>query len=225
MSDIESSGRENKRNPILVLAGAGLLGVALALLLFGGSLFNRGQALNAVGDGSYQGQPSLLTQVPEFEQVQPETVKLPSSNSLPKVGEKAHDFTLSGLDGNIVTLSELREQPVIVNFWATWCAPCRIEMPELQAAFEKHQDQGLVILALDQDEPPDVVQKFFFDEMGLTFTPLLDEEGIISQLYGVFNFPATFFINGEGVITAIHHGPMTQAQIEGYLSDTVFPQG
>jgi peroxiredoxin len=137
------------------------------------------------------------------------------------VGNLAYDFQLQDLNGRSVSLTDFRGQPVIVNFWATWCAPCRIEMPELQATYEKYKDDGLVILALDQDESPEIVRSFFYDEFGLTFTPLLDVEQEVAQQYGVFNFPSSFFINADGVITAIHRGPALQSQLEEYLADMI----
>ncbi|KPK04657.1 MAG: hypothetical protein AMJ56_17050 [Anaerolineae bacterium SG8_19] len=136
------------------------------------------------------------------------------------VGDQAYDFTLSDLDGNPVSLANFRGQPVIVNFWATWCAPCRIEMPELQEAFEKYKGDGLVILALDQDEPVEVARSYFYDEMDLTFTPLQDEGSAIATTYGSFGvLPSTFFIDSDGIVQAIHRGPLTLGQIEGYLAD------
>jgi thiol-disulfide isomerase/thioredoxin len=111
---------------------------------------------------------------------------------------------------------------VVVNFWATWCAPCRIEMPELQAAYEKHQADGLVILAIDYDELPNQVRSFFYDELGLTFTPLLDKGGQVTEQFGVFNFPSTYFIEPGGKVAAIHRGPMVAEQVEEYLAQ-IFP--
>jgi cytochrome c biogenesis protein CcmG/thiol:disulfide interchange protein DsbE len=141
------------------------------------------------------------------------------------VGDTAYDFTLQDLNGNTHTLSDYRGQPVIINFWATWCAPCRIEMPELQAAFERYEEDGLVILAIDNDEPPDAVRAFFYDEMDLTFTPLLDDGAEVSDLYSVFNFPSTYFVNAQGEVTAIHLGPMVESQIDGYMADILLTEG
>jgi len=94
-------------------------------------------------------------------------------------------------------------------------------MPELQAAFEEHQDDGLVLLAINRDEAEVVVQDYFVSELGLTFTPLLDPGAVVNDLYEVFNMPTTYFINGDGVITVVHRGPMTESQIDDYLSETL----
>jgi peroxiredoxin len=95
-------------------------------------------------------------------------------------------------------------------------------MPELQEAYEAYEDQGLVILALNEDEPVDVAREYFEEEMGLTFTALQDEDSVIATAFGNFGTPpTTFFINPEGNITVIHRGPMTFNQIEDYLSETI----
>ena len=148
-------------------------------------------------------------------------VVLPESGPPLQVGDLAYNFTLSDLEGNQVALDQFTGRPLIVNYWATWCGPCRIEMPHLQNTFEARQEDGLAILALDQNETAQEVTGFF-DEFGLTFTPLLDEGQATSENYGVGRIlPTTFFINAEGEVTAIHRGPMTQSQIDGYLMETI----
>jgi peroxiredoxin len=211
----------NGRNPLILFAGFLLLGAALALVLFGGDLFGGGQSEVPVVDDT--GETAVLDQVPEFPTAQSSVAEIPPSNpgGILEVGEEALNFTLPDLDGNPVSLADFSGQPVIINFWATWCAPCRIEMPELQAAYEAYQDEGLVILALNQDEPADLARDYFKDEMELTFTALLDDNSAISIAFGTFGLPTTFFINGEGTITVIHRGPMTLEQIEGYLEETI----
>jgi cytochrome c biogenesis protein CcmG/thiol:disulfide interchange protein DsbE len=209
------------RNPIIIFIGFLLLGAALALLLFGRNLFagTGGEEPATVGEAEV----TVLDQVSELpsnnsntDQPQPARE---SGNGL-SVGDRAYDFTLDDLAGDPVSLSDFRGQPIIVNFWATWCAPCRIEMPELQEAYEKYQDDGLVILALDQDEPADVAHAFFYDEMDLTFTPILDEGSEIATSYGSFGvLPSSIFIDSDGLVRAIHRGPVTLGQIEGYLAD------
>ena len=94
-------------------------------------------------------------------------------------------------------------------------------MPELQATYEKYQDDGLIILALDQGESPEMVRSFFYDEFGLTFTPLLDTDQTVAEQYGIFNYPTSIFIDGDGIITAIHRGPVLQSQLDEYLADTI----
>jgi len=202
---IEEEGEGNGRSPLFIFAGFTLLGIALALLIFGSNLFDRKE------------ETTVLPQIPSTSGV----ASLPSGTDTLQVGNLAPDFKLQDLAGNPVALSDFQGQPVMVNFWATWCAPCRIEMPELQAAYETYRDDDLVILALNQDESPEAVRSFFYDQFGLTFTPLLDIDQEIAKQYGVFNYPSTFFINSEGVVTAVHRGAVLQSQIDDYLADTI----
>lgn len=220
-SEVKTAEATNGRNPIIIFLGFLLLGAALALLLFGGDLFGGTQdEVPVAGDA---GEVPVLDQVAEFPTAESSVAEIPPSNpgGVLEVGEKALNFTLPDLDGNPISLDDFRGRPVIVNFWATWCAPCRIEMPELQEAYETYRDEGLVILALNQDEPVDVARAYFEDEMGLTFTALQDDNSAIATAFGTIGLPTTFFIDGEGAIAVIHRGPMTLSQIEGYLEETI----
>jgi thiol-disulfide isomerase/thioredoxin len=125
------------------------------------------------------------------------------------------------LEGRQVTLAEFKGKPVVINFWATWCPPCRIEMPEFQKAFEEYQEDDLVILAINEAEEPEMVRAFFYDEMGYTYTPLLDEEGKVAGTYGAIGLPSTFFVDAAGEVTAVHRGALTQAQLQNYLAETI----
>lgn len=139
----------------------------------------------------------------------------------PIVGRLAPDFTLKTLDGQTVTLSELRGRPVLINFWASWCGPCRLEMPHLQAAYEQYQDKGFTVIAVDVkfDEGPEAVRAFI-DELGLTFLVVKDETGAVEiDKYNVLGYPTSVFIDRDGVIQYVHRGPMTKDFIEDKLKD------
>ncbi|MCB9491582.1 MAG: TlpA family protein disulfide reductase [Dehalococcoidia bacterium] len=123
----------------------------------------------------------------------------------PALGEPAPDFVLveSG-SGKRVSLSDFRGQPVVLNFWATWCVPCRTEMPDLQAAYDS---EDVVVLAVNWQETESVVQGFL-DEFGITFPTALDSEGRVREFYGVVGLPATFFIDPDGILRARNFGPV-----------------
>lgn len=201
-------GGPNGRNWPLLTGGLVLL-IAIALIFIYG-LNPRGQSSTTLTNSAVS--PLGRNQV-----------TLPDSGPPLQVGEAPYSFTLPDLEGNQVSLDQFIGRPLIINYWATWCGPCRIEMPHLQNTFEAHQEEGLVLLALDQDETTQEVTNFF-DEFRLTFTPLLDVGQATSENYGVGRtLPTTFFINPSGEITAIHRGPMTQSQIDGYLQQTMPP--
>lgn len=112
---------------------------------------------------------------------------------------QAPDFTLKDLSGNTVSLRELRGKVVFLNFWATWCPPCRLEMPAMEQLHKEFSDQGLVVLAVNFRESPDEVRSFL-KQHGLTFTTLLDEQERAFGLYRAWSLPTTYLINKNGEI-------------------------
>jgi peroxiredoxin len=216
-SQFDPYGRQKASGrPVLLLLGFVVLGIALAFVLFGSDLFDpRPGPITTTDSG-------ILDSVTQFATSDPIVAQLPGDIAgAPQVGSEAPSFVLADLAGNPVSLADFRGQPVIINFWATWCAPCRIEMPELQAAYEQYQADGLVILAVNREEDLATVQAYFVDEMGLTFTALLDEQAFAANVYNVFNMPTTYFVDPAGMVTAVHRGPMTTGQIDGYLANTI----
>jgi peroxiredoxin len=139
-----------------------------------------------------------------------------SAEVAPKVGAQAPDFTLNDLNGQEVTLSDFRGQPVLINFWATWCPPCRIEKPFLEKAYEKHKGEGFVILGVNMRESEETVRAFV-NESGTTFPVLLDGSGFVIRLYKVYAAPTSFFVDKEGIIIDKHMGPLSQKGIEARL--------
>jgi peroxiredoxin len=141
----------------------------------------------------------------------------PNLEIAPVIGARPPEFSLFNLEGDELSLGSFKGQPVVINFWATWCAPCRVEMPAIQSRFEKFRDQGLVVLAVDFDEPGEIVADFR-DEFGLTFEILLDPGAEVQKLYRNRSYPTTFFIDPDGVIQAQHFGPMTEGQLDNNLA-------
>jgi peroxiredoxin len=196
------------RRVSLLLAGFILLAAAVAVILLGGTLLGK------------KGEEDALAGVPRLSSSTPQVLDLRAAEAL-EVGQQAPDFTLPDVAGNEVSLSGYRGQPVIVNFWATWCAPCEIEMPELEQAYQERKDDGLVILAVNRDEDRGAVERFFYEELELSFTPLLDDEARVNSLYRIVGLPTTFFIDAEGIIRAVHRGVLTPSLIDEYLLQTV----
>jgi len=138
----------------------------------------------------------------------------------PQVGHPAPDFTLPILEGLPMRLSDLRGHPVIINFWATWCPPCRAELAEIQAVHEQYADQGLVVLGVDVREDIPTVSAFV-KEIGLTY-PILLDMGLASNDYLVRLLPTTFFVDRQGIIRAVYSGPMNAAILEERLR-SIYP--
>jgi cytochrome c biogenesis protein CcmG, thiol:disulfide interchange protein DsbE len=136
-----------------------------------------------------------------------------NSMSAPQTGFPAPDFTLYTPTGETYTLSELKGKAVLVNLWATWCPPCRAEMPAIQAIYDEYKDQGFVVLAINmtaQDNALNIAP--FLAEYGLNFPVLLDETGEISTVYQLRSLPSSYFINRAGVISeVVIGGPMAEA--------------
>ncbi|MFQ5804296.1 MAG: peroxiredoxin family protein [Candidatus Methylomirabilales bacterium] len=119
----------------------------------------------------------------------------------PQVGYLAPDFALPSLDGKTVRLSDFRgKKGVFINFWATWCPPCRLEMPTMEQVYQEYQSRGLEILAVSIDVGSKSVVKNFMREFRLTFPALLDPKGEVMHLYRLFSIPGSFLIDKRGII-------------------------
>lgn len=119
--------------------------------------------------------------------------------------------------GEAIKLSDLRGQVVVLNFWATWCAPCKVEMPEFEQAYQANRDNNFTVLAVNNSETVEQVVTFR-DQLKLSFPFVMDEEGGIQREYGVVSYPSTYILNEEGVIIAKQFGPMTGEQIETLIA-------
>jgi peroxiredoxin len=112
---------------------------------------------------------------------------------------KAQNFILNDLNGSEVSLEDYRGKIILMNFWATWCLPCRIEMPSMQKLYTKFKDNGFTILAIDLQEDADSVRSFK-DQYQLNFPILLDSDGSVGEYYGVISIPTTYLIDRDGYI-------------------------
>ncbi|HEY8820303.1 MAG TPA: TlpA disulfide reductase family protein [Dehalococcoidia bacterium] len=134
----------------------------------------------------------------------------------PKIGALAPDFTLPGLDGTPVRLSDLRGKTVLINFWATWCGPCRKEFPELVKLVQQQGDRGLVVLAVDVSESRDDVARFA-QEFGATFPIVLDSDSSVVQSYRLIGLPTSLFVDRDGILRAQQLGPLSEASLTAKL--------
>ncbi|MEK7439600.1 MAG: redoxin domain-containing protein [Chloroflexota bacterium] len=182
------------RATLLIMGGGMLIGLAIGALVLIGLPAAQGAAATPAGTNANNN----------------------SNFPAPIVGSPAPDFTLKNIEGRDIRLSSLNGQPILINFWATWCGPCEIEMPAIDAAYRKYRDQGFVVLAVDDDEPlADVV--VFFKKHNLAFEALLDPGTKVTDLYRVRAFPTSFFVGRNGRILSMQIGTMTEKQLEGHL--------
>ncbi len=134
----------------------------------------------------------------------------------PTVGSRAPEISLVDLDGKPVSLADYRGKPVVLNYWASWCGPCRDEFPELKAALAAHAADGLVVLGVlfKDDVAP---AKDFMAKQGATWTTLADPNDVASAAYRVVAPPTTFFIDRDGVVRDLQVGGMTADQLTRHL--------
>ncbi len=128
------------------------------------------------------------------------TVAVAGSSSGP-----APDFSLQSLDGSTVRLSDLKGQVVLINFWATWCAPCREEMPLLDAIYQKYNRLGVELLGINVEEDASGAQEYL-NETPVTFPILFDPDGRVSKQYQVKAMPSTILVDRHGNVRHIHYG-------------------
>ncbi len=130
---------------------------------------------------------------------------IPRTGGAMRVGAVAPDFTVTDVDGHQVTLASLRGHPVLINFWATWCTPCRDELPMISSAYRAHGGQGLVVVPVDFKESADIVRQFW-NNLHLEPTPYLDADGRVAALYGVglktSGLPVSVFVARDGTVSA-----------------------
>ena len=136
----------------------------------------------------------------------------------PQVGHPAPDFTLTTLAGDSLTLSELRGTAVVLNFWATWCGPCRSEMPAFESVWQA-QRGNVIFVGVDVREASNAVESFA-SSLGITYPLPLDSIGEVADIYRVRAFPSTFFIDAEGVVQEVVLGAISRPALVSNL-DTI----
>ena len=149
--------------------------------------------------------------------------KNPTGQSpLTRKGRSAPDFLLERMVGGTLRLSDLQGHPVLVNFWASWCAPCRAEIPALIASYERYQPQGLVIVGVNLQEADQNVRKFAA-EFGITYPIVMDRDAEVAGVWRIGGpikgLPSSYFIDGTGVIRDIYPGQLTGDLLDKKLAE------
>ncbi len=208
----EQSGIEERPQNRREWAGA-LRSLALPVLIVAtivGGLFYLQRRDGGSGSNSGYGTVALPAELNT-------TGKAPSSD----VGRAAPDFVLETPDGGQMRLSDLRGKPVLVNFWASWCTPCRQEMPEIVKAYDAHAKDGLVVVAVDLQENDDAIRTFA-QEFGMKFPIVIDRNGGVGSAWHiggpVQGIPSSYFVDATGVVRARNFGPMTADTVEQDLT-------
>ncbi len=144
-----------------------------------------------------------------------------------EIGRAGPDFLLETPQGGTLRLRDLQGQPVLLNFWASWCGPCREEMPELVAAYERYQAQGLIIVGVNLQEADEKVLEFA-REFGMAFPLVIDRTSQVGEVWRlggpVKGIPTSYFIDASGVIRSLYYGPMQEEAIEDGLAK-ILPEG
>lgn len=187
-----------------VVGAAAFLVIVVALQVWSSGRDNLGVlGAASVPNGTASTHPGAAT--PEFSPPGAE-------NLLPvgfRVGDNAPDFVLANPNGRPVSLGGFRGEPVIINFWASWCTYCRVEMPELDALFKDASvHHGLVVLAVDTLDSDRLSAEAFVINKGFSFTVLWDENNLVANQYDVRSLPASFFVDRAGIIRAYSPGAM-----------------
>ena len=143
----------------------------------------------------------------------------------PEVGHPAPDFTLRNLQGNLEGLANHKDKVIILNFWATWCAPCLEEMPAFEKLYRRYRSRGLTVLAVSLDKGDFSKVQDFVDSNNLTFPVLMDSDGVAEKLYPSFTIPFTYVIDKDGRVAARVDGAKNWASNETFLALDILIKG
>ena len=169
--------------------------------------------------------PTPVASATPIQSTDSQPTSVPQTQAAIEVGKPAPDFSLKDVDGKEVRLSDFAGKPVLINFWATWCPPCREEMPEINKFYGKYKGSGLVVLSINatfQDSVENVKSTIKSDK--LTFPVLLDEAGQVARQYQLNGLPTSFFIDDQGIIRKIQIGEVEPDRLDVYFSEMTSSQ-
>jgi peroxiredoxin len=150
----------------------------------------------------------------------PDVLPPASGPGAPVVGKPAPSFTLKATSGDTIGLDQLRGKVVLVNFWATWCVPCKTELPAIDAVQRRFGADNFVALAVDYREQDDVVERFG-SKAGLSFPLLQDSVGSVAVLYRLVGVPSSYLIDREGVLRTIQTGPFSEKKLSELVNAAI----
>ncbi|MDQ0158919.1 TlpA family protein disulfide reductase [Alkalibacillus salilacus] len=186
------------------IIGLTLIGILVGVVVYNTWFSNSDENNETSGEGIF---------------VQPEGVDIETDEI--EVGEQAPNFKLETLDGEEVELADYRGQKVFINFWATWCPPCRAEMPHMQEISDEYGEDVVIlgVNATSQETNTDKVSSFV-NELDLSFPILMDKTGEVNVRYQVLSLPTTYFINTEGEVQIPRHvGPLSYDDMEQKIKE------
>jgi peroxiredoxin len=161
--------------------------------------------------------PSISSASPTFKvQASPTAQNTKNVQEGIKPGTKAIDFTLTSLDGKKVSLSDFRGKNVYLNFFATWCPPCKRELPDMEKLYREYKDKGLELVVVDLGEKQSTV-KSFMESNNYSFSVLLDTDNKVAQTYNISSIPVSYFINKDGIITESKVGALEEDEMRKYI--------
>jgi thiol-disulfide isomerase/thioredoxin len=134
----------------------------------------------------------------------------------PVLNQPVPNFALADADGHVVRLSDLRGQVVLVNFWATWCVPCRQELPAIEQVYSEQRNQGFTVLEVNEQESPDAVRGFTA-QLGSLPPVVLDRDGSVMAQYRLKGLPDSFIVDRQGVVRGLSFGPVSRETILNYI--------
>jgi len=178
--------------------------ITIVLVMLGWAVY---EFISSSNEQSSEGKDKI-TAIPENDSTENNAVEVEESDEIgTKKGELAPDFELTTLDGEQVKLSDYKGERVMLNFWATWCPPCRAEMPDMEK-FQQNKDVQVLAVNLTETEASQEAVENFADELGVTFTIPLDEDYDVAMEYGVMAYPTTYMIDSNGRIQFVMMGAM-----------------